>query len=91
VLLREGRHLLFRSAEAFDLEYAAASSDMPSYVRVWIGDEMVEDCRVGGSLHTWWSSNPLISKHGRWPEIGETITIEVGPTVVLRIEGYGYD
>jgi hypothetical protein len=91
MLLREGQHVLVRSAEAFDLEYAAASSGWPSYIRVWVADEMVEDCRIGGSLHTWWSSNPLISKYGRWPEQGEEFSIEVGPTAILRLEGYGFE
>jgi hypothetical protein len=95
VLLREGKHVFKRDADPnrpMELEYAAASASEPSWCKVWVGDEMIEDCALGAhSLHTWWASNPLISTRGRWPEPGEAFTIEVGPNAVIRIEGSGYD
>ena len=67
------------------VDYASASAKEPSYIKVWIGAELIEEVYIGSySPHTWWSNNPLFGS--KEPDPGGTATIEVGPNALLRLE-----
>ena len=89
MILLPGTHTLTRPDAKdvpFLLDWASASALAPTTIEVWRGAELIERCYIGpSSPHTWWSNNPLLIEK-QYPGPGETITIIVGASAVMRIE-----
>lgn len=87
MLLYPGLHVLkVDDSGLMNLDWASVSASAPSFLKVRLNDDLIEDVFVGAySPHTWWGNNPLIPPARLVPQ--SRIVIEVGPGAVLRIEG----
>lgn len=88
MLLAPGTHHFQRDEEPnrpMTIDYASASAQAPSYIKVYVGDVLIEHVYLSaGSPHTWWGNNPLFGRSE--PAPGQHVSIEVGPTAIMRLE-----
>ena len=89
-MILEGPGTFFLELDPGDcqaIDFASMSARAPSFIKVEVDGELVESAYIGpyGSPHTWWNGNALLGRKQLLP--GTQIKIELGPDVLLRIDG----